>query len=452
MGGTNAPRYQPAVVQTALTVVPSRNRAVPRYVGSQRRIQDSGVEIDDSNNLSVPGTLALGDLATTGFVLPNTDGTLNQVLTTDGGGLVSWQTNAGGDVSGPAGATDEAIARYNLATGKVIQNSTVTISDAGAITVNPAGTPFTLPTADGTLDQVLTTNGTGTVSWADPGGGDVVGPGSSTDHAVARYDLATGKVIQNSTVTISDAGAITVNPAGTPFTLPTADGSAGFFLQTNGGGVVSFVSGSPTAAITFTGASADADEVPRFTGAGLATTDSLLRIDASGNLHPSAGTPSVGTLAAPYGDLFLSGIGETFYEEGTFSSAPIITDEAGNPPDTITYTEQTGIWKRIGNLVFVNIRMTTSAFSVGAVTGELQIRNFEKTAAQSTVLPCSFQIIDPTGNNQGIATVAEIQSGGTYAIVRVSKDNNPSEVIQIEEIEADGGVLFFYISGCYPIS
>lgn len=39
--------------------------------------------------------------------------------------------------------------------------------------------------------------------------GWVVGPASSTDNAVARYDLATGKLIQNSLVTVSDTGAIT---------------------------------------------------------------------------------------------------------------------------------------------------------------------------------------------------------------------------------------------------
>ena len=48
--------------------------------------------------------------------------------------------------------------------------------------------------------------GAGTVG---AGSGDVVGPSSSTDNAVARFNLATGKLIQNSLVTISDLGAIT---------------------------------------------------------------------------------------------------------------------------------------------------------------------------------------------------------------------------------------------------
>jgi hypothetical protein len=40
------------------------------------------------------------------------------------------------------------------------------------------------------------------------GAGDVIGPGSATDNAVARFDSTTGKLIQNSVVTVSDAGAV----------------------------------------------------------------------------------------------------------------------------------------------------------------------------------------------------------------------------------------------------
>lgn len=41
-------------------------------------------------------------------------------------------------------------------------------------------------------------------------GGDVDGPGSSTDNAVARFDGTTGKLIQNSGVIISDANVVTI--------------------------------------------------------------------------------------------------------------------------------------------------------------------------------------------------------------------------------------------------
>ena len=35
-----------------------------------------------------------------------------------------------GDVIGPAGATDEALARFDTATGKLLQNSPITVGDA----------------------------------------------------------------------------------------------------------------------------------------------------------------------------------------------------------------------------------------------------------------------------------------------------------------------------------
>lgn len=40
------------------------------------------------------------------------------------------------------------------------------------------------------------------------GTGDVVGPSSSTDNAVARFDSTTGKIIQNSSCTIDDNGRL----------------------------------------------------------------------------------------------------------------------------------------------------------------------------------------------------------------------------------------------------
>lgn len=41
------------------------------------------------------------------------------------------------------------------------------------------------------------------------GTGDVVGPAGSTDNAIARFDLSTGKILQNSVVIVSDLGIMT---------------------------------------------------------------------------------------------------------------------------------------------------------------------------------------------------------------------------------------------------
>lgn len=93
------------------------------------------------------------------------------------------------------------------------------------------------------------------------GSGDVVGPSSATDHAIARYDLTTGKLIQDSSATIDDSGNVTassfVGPltgnADTASTLETTrtitltgdiSGSTSF----NGGANVSITSTLPTVA------------------------------------------------------------------------------------------------------------------------------------------------------------------------------------------------------------
>jgi hypothetical protein len=46
------------------------------------------------------------------------------------------------------------------------------------------------------------------------GGGDVVGPASATDNAIARYDTGTGKLIQDSVVILDDVGNLTVPDTG----------------------------------------------------------------------------------------------------------------------------------------------------------------------------------------------------------------------------------------------
>jgi hypothetical protein len=49
-----------------------------------------------------------------------------------------------------------------------------------------------------------------TINSTASGSGDVTGPASSTDNAVARFDSTTGKIIQNSGVVINDSGEVTV--------------------------------------------------------------------------------------------------------------------------------------------------------------------------------------------------------------------------------------------------
>ena len=89
----------------------------------------------------------------------------------------------------------------------------------------------------GTNGQVLASTGTG-VQWvnAATGTGDVVGPASSTDNAVVRFDGTTGKLIQNSTVTLSDTGVLTVPELST--TSITSTGNNPIVIAPDGTGDV----------------------------------------------------------------------------------------------------------------------------------------------------------------------------------------------------------------------
>lgn len=78
------------------------------------------------------------------------------------------KTQEAGDVQGPSSSTDNAIARFDGTTGKIIQNSLVILDDVGNLTginnITTAG--FTMPTGAG-VDKVLTSDASGVGIWGD---------------------------------------------------------------------------------------------------------------------------------------------------------------------------------------------------------------------------------------------------------------------------------------------
>jgi len=81
-----------------------------------------------------------------------------------------------------------------------------------------------LPSQTGNNGKVLATDGTN-ASWTTNGSGDVVGPASATDNAIARFDSTTGKLIQNSGVTVDDNSNITTNAIFEGFSNTAASGT-----------------------------------------------------------------------------------------------------------------------------------------------------------------------------------------------------------------------------------
>lgn len=178
----------------------------------------------------------------------STVGSSGQVFVSGGTGAPVWGSALivsdqpanyfyAGPTSGPDAPTAfRAMVNADLPASGVTANTYGTQINVPVFAVNAKGVITSVTnTAIGNLpnsalvNSSITINGTAIALGGSVSVGDVVGPASATDNAIARFDLTTGKVIQNSTVIIDDNGninqanAITFDV--TPATLPTTPGT-----------------------------------------------------------------------------------------------------------------------------------------------------------------------------------------------------------------------------------
>ena len=177
-------------------------------------------DFDSSITMGDPGT---GKIRLNNATLASVTAIAVSALTLSSGNpdLSAWIAQWGASSHSPRGyivlknAQSEAFVAVYSVTAAVTDNGTwlqITVSHvASAGSVSAGNDLVALFTASGT-----------------DGSGDVTGPASSTDNAIARFDLATGKLLQNSTVTIDDSGNVdgVLNIAfdGTPNTDHTSIG------------------------------------------------------------------------------------------------------------------------------------------------------------------------------------------------------------------------------------
>lgn len=140
---------------------------------------------DSSNWVAFQGPATVASNIT--WTLPSVDGSPGQALVTNGTGTLSWATASGS----PGGSTTQL--QYNNA--GAFAGATNLVTDGSNLTINAQGdlrfgdsdssnwvafqapatvasnVTWTLPNADGNTGQVLSTNGSGTLSWATASSG-----------------------------------------------------------------------------------------------------------------------------------------------------------------------------------------------------------------------------------------------------------------------------------------
>lgn len=148
-----------------------------------------------------------GDITTAGKALLD-DADAAAQRTTLGLGTLATQS---GTFSGTSSGTN---------TGDQNLFSTIVVSGQSNVVADAASDTLTL--VAGSNVTITTDSATDTITIASSGGGDVTGPASATDNAIARFDGTGGKTIQNSAATVSDDGIIrsSINSGANAVTVP----------------------------------------------------------------------------------------------------------------------------------------------------------------------------------------------------------------------------------------
>ena len=207
-------------------------------LGGDLDVNGNAIVSASNGNISITPN-GSGKVILDGLSHPTSDGSAGQFLKTDGGGNLAFATvttDLSGDSTPQLGG--------NL---DVNGNSIVSASN-GNIAITPNGSGKVIldglshPTSDGSNGQVLTTDGAGNLSFT-----------SKTVDTTNLVDDTTPQLggdldINGNTIVSTSNGNIAITPNGSGKVIldglshPTADGSNGQFLKTDGGGTLSFAS------------------------------------------------------------------------------------------------------------------------------------------------------------------------------------------------------------------
>lgn len=354
-------------------------------------------------------------------------------------------------------------------------------------------------TALGTASQYLRVNSSATgLEYATLTAGDVSGPASSTDNAFARFDLTTGKLLQNSTATLTDIGQasfigyvqITANTgAGTSgylelqsndagsgvktlrfqpsntaststqtYTFPGNYGSSGQFLSTDGAGNLTWDTGgggggasTPYASFTFTG---DGTTTTFNTSLAWITVDNVLVLENGVAQTPTTdytvSTTNVVFTTAPASGVNIQiralaggGSGDVTGPVSATDGQIALFDGASG--ELIKAASTTGLLKATSGVLTAATAGTDYAAATTGTNAQLLANNGSGGFANVTVgsgLTLSAGTLTATGSGSGTVTsVAQTFTGGLISVA--GSPITSSGTLALSVAGTSGGIPYF---------
>ena len=207
-------------------------------LGGALDVNGNAIVSASNGNISITPN-GSGKVILDGLSHPTSDGSAGQFLKTDGSGTLAFAT-VNTDLSGDS--------TPQLGGNLDVNGNSIVSASNGNIAITPNGSGKVIldglshPTADGSSGQVLTTDGSGNLSFT-----------SKTVDTTNLVDDTTPQLggdldINGNTIVSTSNGNIAITPNGSGKVIldglshPTADGSNGQFLKTNGSGVLAFAS------------------------------------------------------------------------------------------------------------------------------------------------------------------------------------------------------------------
>ena len=207
-------------------------------LGGDLDVNGNAIVSASNGNISITPN-GSGKVILDGLSHPTSDGSAGQFLKTDGGGNLAFAT-VNTDLSGDS--------TPQLGGNLDVNGNSIVSASNGNIAITPNGSGKVIldglshPTSDGSNGQVLTTDGAGNLSFT-----------SKTVDTTNLVDDTTPQLggdldINGNTIVSTSNGNIAITPNGSGKVIldglshPTADGSNGQFLKTDGGGTLSFAS------------------------------------------------------------------------------------------------------------------------------------------------------------------------------------------------------------------